>query len=155
MPVRSLGRVLLATPFLRDGVDAARRPTSHLAAARPAADALTRLTGRPAASDQDLVKVVRAHGILTTVVALALATGKAPRTSALALALLTVPRLVAAQPFTANPAPREPRIKEFAQAAGLLGGALVAAADTQGRPSLAWRIDQAREARLARKEAAE
>lgn len=147
MLMRPCGRMLLAAPFINDGVDATRHPEPHVAAARPAAKLLARLTGRSEVSDADLAKVVRAHGVLTVVASLLLALGKAPRTSAVTLAVLTAPRLLSAQPLTVPSSQRSARTQEFVRVSGLLGAVVIAAADTQGRPSVRWRLDQARQAR--------
>jgi len=156
MVVRSLARALLAAPFVHDGVDAVRHPEEHVATARPALDLVTKVAQRPPLTPTETVRVVRAHGALTVAAGLVLASGRAPRTSALALTLLTLPLAVARQPFTRHPegaaqpgGRRRAPLQPFLQTLALVGATTLETADTQGRPSLAWRVRHAREQRRA------
>jgi len=73
-----------------------------------------------------------------------LALGKAPRLAASALAATLVPTTLPRtgsgrrRPGAACPAPGH-----FVKNLGLLGGLMLAAADTEGKPSLAWRAANA------------
>jgi uncharacterized membrane protein YphA (DoxX/SURF4 family) len=69
---------------------------------------------------------------------LALATGRLPRLSALVLAGSLVPTTVVGHPFWAESEPtvRTGQRVHFAKNLGLLGGLLLAVADTGGRESL-------------------
>jgi len=53
---------------------------------------------------------------------------------------------VVGQPFwsTRDPQLRADYLRGFLRNVGMIGGALVAAADTEGKPGLAWRIGQSR-----------
>jgi len=154
MVVRPVARALLAAPFVYDGLDAARHPGEHAPVARPALDLVTGLARRAPLTPVELQRAVRAHGALTALAGLALASGKAPRTSALALALLTVPLAVARQPFGkhADGDTATNRLRPFLQTLALVGATALESADTQGRPSVAWRVRNAREERRARRE---
>lgn len=147
MLVRPLARLLLAAPFVRDGVDAVHSPEPHLATARTSADIATRLLHTERLSDGQLRLIVRAHGALVVTAALGLALGKVPRSSALLLTGLTAPLVVAQQPFRSAVGRTE--VPAFLRALGLLGGTMLAASDTAGRPSVGWRVRHAREERRA------
>jgi uncharacterized membrane protein YphA (DoxX/SURF4 family) len=175
MLLRRIARPLFASWFLTEGIDAVRHPAPHVEVAR---DALGRATAlvpdgslgpleryrRP--SERDLTLLVRAHGAATAVAALLLATGRAPRTAALALAGLTLPLAAADAPEghrphlphprrtqtaqdAADKAEKHERRRRFVRSLALTGGALIAAADTAGRPGIAWRVEHARATRAA------
>ena len=77
-----------------------------------------------------------------------LALGKAPRAAALVLAGLAVPLVIANLPFTDRPGidqdERRERRDLLVQAVSFMGGALLAGADYEGRPGVAWRVNTAR-----------
>ncbi|NEW39973.1 DoxX family protein, partial [Nocardia cyriacigeorgica] len=70
-----------------------------------------------------------------------LALGKAPRLAALALAATVVPATVTQQDFWAESDPdrRAAKRTAFLKDVSLLGGLMIASADTAGKPSLGWR----------------
>ena len=148
MLLRRTARPLLASWFLYDGIDAARRPAAHLPVARRTLDRAMRATGvRRVVSDRQLSSIVRVHGLLTIGAGLNLAWGKAPRMSALLLAALSAPLAYAYEPVTSGPTPRSERIEPFVRQVGALGAALLVAADSAGKPGLAWRFQNARHQR--------
>src|SRR4051794_20465078 len=134
--VRRLARPLLATPLIQTGLDAVRHPGPQAELARPVLD---RVSG-PLKLPQDQVFVVRAAGGVTVAAGLLLAIGKLPRLSALAI-VLTAPAVQNTQPFWSEKDPELRRTQRTAllKNLGLLGGTLLAAVDTEGRPGLAWR----------------
>ena len=141
MLVRRVARPLLASWYLVTGVDAVRKPSPHVDAARPLADKVASTAGlRRTLTDRELKIAVRVHGVATVVAAANLAVGRAPRSSGLALAALTAPLAVVHQPWTGRRLDPE-KVAPFAQA---LGAALLAGADTAGSPSFGWRVRQAR-----------
>ncbi|MGC5167807.1 DoxX family membrane protein [Luteimicrobium sp. DT211] len=151
MLLRHLARPLLAVPFVYDGVSAALRPAPHVEVAEATLDQVGAFVpGVREATRGRVALVVRAHGALTAVAGLLLAVNKAPRTAALALAALTAPLAVAYQPVTREPGRRDERAGRFVKALGLTGAALLAAADTEGRPGVRWRVEHAREERHVR-----
>ena len=80
-----------------------------------------------------------------------LAAGRAPRTAACALAALTVPVVLVNQPLGRRGRPDGTATRErFLRALSMLGGALLAAIDREGRPGLAWRVEHAKVDRAAR-----
>jgi len=144
MLVRRLARPMLASWYVHDGLDALRTPAGHVATARPVADRVTAAAGRPPLSDRTLAWAVRAHGAATVLAGAGLALGRAPRTSAAALAALTLPLVVAQQPWTSRRTLDRDRVGPFVHALGGLGAAVLAAVDLEGRPGVAWRVDRAR-----------
>lgn len=150
MLVRRLARPMLASWYVHDGLDALRSPGPHVATARPVADRVTDALGRRPVPDRTLTWAVRAHGAATVVAGAGLALGRAPRTSALALAALTAPLVVAQQPLTSPRSVDPERVTPFVRALGALGAAVLTAVDLEGRPGVAWRVDRARRDRAER-----
>jgi len=134
--VRRLARPLLATPMIQTGLDAARHPGPQAELARPVLD---RVSG-PLKLPQDPILVVRVAGGITVAAGLLLSVGKLPRLSALAI-VLAAPAVQNTQPFwqEKDPELRRNQRTTFLKNLGLLGGTLLAAVDTEGRPGLAWR----------------
>lgn len=143
---------MLGSWYVYDGVQAARSPYEHVHAAREGSDLVTRALGGPPLSEKQVVAAVRAHGAATAFFGVLLGLGKAPRLSALALALLTLPLAVVNQPFTAPKEDRPLRTERFARNLGAIGAALITGADLEGRPSISWRVAHARAARAAKKD---
>ncbi|MFE7507045.1 DoxX family protein [Promicromonospora sp. NPDC057488] len=154
MLLRHIARPLLASSFIYDGVRAARKPSEHVAAARSGSALATKALGAEPLSEKQVTTLVRAHGVATATAGTLLALGKAPRASALALALLTLPLALVNQPFTAPKEERPARADRFLHNLASVGAALIAGADLEGRPGLSWRVQQARAARADAKAAA-
>ena len=102
--------------------------------------------------------MVRINAGVHIVAGLGLATGRAPRLSALALAGTVVPTTVAGHPFwqEKDKAARTRQMTHFFKNVSMLGGLVIAAFDTEGRPGMAWRAQHAvgsarREAKHLRK----
>lgn len=111
-------------------------------------------------SERQLTTAVRLHGAAMLVAAGMLALGRAPRTSAVVLAALTAPVALVDAPAgrrAAVPAAGTPsapgRQRRFWAAVSATGGALLAAADNEGRPGLGWRWQNAWETRATVREA--
>jgi putative oxidoreductase len=139
--VRRLARPLLAASFVERGLDAVRHPGPHVEATA----ALLARVGPPLHLPNDPVLVVRASGGLMAASGLMLATGRAPRLSALVAALTLVPTTTASHAFWQEKDPvarREQRV-HFLKNVSLMGAALLAAVDTEGQPGLAWRTRDA------------
>ena len=150
MLLRRLARPLLATWFVSQGLDAARSPAAHVAFARPAVDALLEQVGsEKRLSDAQLKAIVVAHGAATTLAGLGLALGRAPRTAALLLAALTLPLAAASLPARKGgkvpPEVKRERRDRLVRNLAFTGAALLAGADYEGRPGVAWRVTNARE----------
>ena len=153
MLLRKIARPLLATWFIRDGLDAARHPGVHVVTARGPVDQATNALGRAPLTDRQLRTLVQAHGGLTVVAGISLAVGRTPRVAALTLAALSLPLAVAEQPFTSGPRSRADRTEPFVRRLGAIGAALLAGVDYEGRPGMGWRIEHARAERAAVKTA--
>jgi uncharacterized membrane protein YphA (DoxX/SURF4 family) len=146
--LRLIARPMLAAAFLADGLDALRHPQAHVASlerVRPALKKVTDALGLP----DDPALLVRASGALTIAASLALAKGKAPRLAAFTLAAVTTPIALAKYPVWAahGSIQRQEYLEGALRSAALLGGLLIAGADTAGKPSIGWRLSRARQAR--------
>ncbi|MFH8798330.1 DoxX family membrane protein [Streptomyces sp. NPDC017936] len=153
--LRLAGRPLLASMLVSGGVQSVRAPEQ----VAPAADPVVRpLRERVTALPDSTEEVVRLNGAVQVAAGLLLATGRVPRVAALAAAVTLVPTTWAAHRFweVKDPDERARQRTHFLQNVSVLGGLLIAAADTGGSPSLAWRGRHAahgvrREARLVRR----
>ncbi|MFF8262664.1 DoxX family membrane protein [Streptomyces virginiae] len=137
--LRNLARPLLAAPFVTGGLRTLHRPESALT---EAAQPVVRAVGdRIPALAADPRQLVRATGAIRATAGLLFATGRAPRLAALALAATLVPASLTAHAFWTEEDPEE-RARQrahFLTDLSALGGLLIAAADTHGKPSLAYR----------------
>ncbi|MGQ4599176.1 DoxX family membrane protein [Nocardia sp. R6R-6] len=143
MLLRRLARPLLAAAFIVDGVDTLRRPDERV---KTATELVQR--GQRQLPDQiagklpsDPATVVQINAVAQVGGGVLLALGKAPRLAALVLAATVVPATVTEQDFwnEQDPARKSAKRTAFLKDLGLLGGLMIAAADTEGKPSLGWR----------------
>jgi uncharacterized membrane protein YphA (DoxX/SURF4 family) len=139
-PIRRVAHPLLAGMFVAGGLDALLHPGPRIEMTRNAG------LSSPEA-------LVRANAIADVVAGLALATNRAPRLSALVLTASLVPTTYVGHPFWTekDKSVRKQQQIHFLKNLGLLGGLLLALADTGGRESLPHAAG--RVARHARKEA--
>ncbi|MDO8108606.1 DoxX family protein [Isoptericola sp. b441] len=155
MVVRRVARSLFATWFAVEGWSALRHPASHTAKVRSTWARLAGRAGLPPVPDEKRLRLIaRAHGGAMTTAAVLLVAGKAPRTCALTLAGLTAPLVVAyapTSPGALRSMPAEER-EHLVRAVSMLGGALLAGIDHEGRPSMAWRVEHARVDRALQRE---
>jgi uncharacterized membrane protein YphA (DoxX/SURF4 family) len=164
-PVRSAARALLGAVFVTSGARALANPDGLVSRAKPLTDrvgpALQRVNPRLPSDSRSLVKLNAATQLAG---GLLLATGHLTRPAAAVLAGSLVPTTLVGHPFWEAQSADDRRNQQihFAKNLGLLGGLLLAAADTEGRPSLRWRAGHAvdrtqrnvrRAARTARREA--
>lgn len=143
MILRRLARPLLASVFIYGGINVLRQTEGHAQLVKPFVDKAIDTIGRdrlPQAVPTDPVTLVRADGIVKVVAGSALALGKLPRLSAVALLGTLLPTTVSGHPFweAKDSAERQEQLVHFLKNAGLVGGLLLAAADTEGKPSLGW-----------------
>ena len=143
MLLRRIARPLLAGIFVYGGVSALRDPEGHAKAAQPVLDQVADRV--PVEEVPSNVTLVRVDAGVKIGAGLLLALGKAPRLSAAALATSLVPTTVAGHRFweIEDPERRQAEQIQFLKNLGLLGGLMLASADTEGRPSLAWRARRA------------
>ena len=134
--VRAIARPLLAAPFIGGGINTLRKPAGRVVVADRVVHPL--LARVPQLSDTE--QVVKIDATAKVIAGTMLALGKLPRISAAVLALSLVPTTVAGHPFweEQDPARRAQQRLHLTKNAGLLGGLLLAAVDTEGRPSLGW-----------------
>jgi putative oxidoreductase len=150
---RRIARPLLAAGFVYGAQSALRNAEAFAPKASPVADAVVPMVnkaGVPLTDDNE--SLVKINAGIQIVGALALATGKAPRLGALVLAGTTVPSTVWGHPFwsESDPVVKGTMQMHFFKNLSMLGGAIIAAGDTDGDPSLAWRARRA--AKDARRE---
>ncbi|HYN66823.1 MAG TPA: DoxX family protein [Ornithinibacter sp.] len=154
--VRRVARPMLAAMFVVGGLDQLKHPGRKVDTARPLVEKVGPAIGLP--DDPELL--VRANGVAMVGAGSLLALGRLPRLASTVLAATLVPTTVAAHSFwqEQDPEVRARQKVQFLKNLGLLGGLLLAAVDTQGKPGLAYRAhmvnDSAhRAARQTRREA--
>ncbi len=148
--LRAASRTLLASYFVSSGVKAVRDPDALVDAAQPVADRLVPLLKQYAPAQvagfvpEDTKTLVRVNGAAQVFGGLALATGKGRRLGAVVLAASLVPSTLAKYPFWTRDDAIEKAAdrSHFSKNVSLLGGVLLAAGDTEGKPSLAWRAQK-------------
>jgi uncharacterized membrane protein YphA (DoxX/SURF4 family) len=133
---------MLSAVFINRGVDALRNPKPAAEAARPTLDGLNKLPD-PVATNvpsdpETLAKITAAVQIGG---GLLLATGKLPRVASAALALSVVPGSLGGHLFwnEVDPERKAEERRAFLTDVSLIGGLIIAAVDTEGKPSLGWR----------------
>lgn len=154
--IRRLARPMLAAVFVTGGIDALRHPGGRVELAAPVVKKASELAGTP--NDPELM--VRANGALMALSGAMLATGRMPRLASALLAASLVPTTAVGHKFWAEreAGARKMQQIQFMKNMGLLGGVMLAAVDTEGKPGLAWRAQNTvkaarREARLAKAQA--
>ncbi|MDP9395690.1 MAG: DoxX family protein [Actinomycetota bacterium] len=140
--VRRVARPMLASVFITGGLDSLRNPAPKAPAAEPVTVPLARRIPYLPDDPEQLVKINAAVQVGAGAL---LALGKLPRLSALALAATLVPTTLAGHRFWEHedPAQRAQHQIHFTKNVSMLGGLLLAAVDTEGRPGLGWRARHA------------
>ncbi len=151
MPVlRAFARPMVASIFILQGYDTLRHPERVAAAAEPVVRPVAeRVPAVPAKTEQ----AVRLNGAVQLAAGSLLALGRFPRLSALAIAATLVPTTLAGHRFWEEDEDKDQAQQRihFLKNLSMFGGLLIAAADTAGNPSIAWRTRHA--AKTARREA--
>ena len=154
--VRRVARPMLAAMFVVGGLDQLKHPGAKSDTARPLVEKLAPAIGLP----DDTELLVRANGAAMVGAGALLALGRLPRLASTVLAATLVPTTIAAHSFwnEQDPKVRAQQKVQFFKNVSLLGGLLIAAVDTAGKPGLAYRAhmvnDSAhRTARQTRREA--
>jgi len=150
--LRFAARSMLASYFVINGVKALKDPQQLVPDAEPLANAVVPTIKRFAPAEiaaripEDAVTLVRVNGALQVFGGLALATGFGRRLGALSLAGSLIPSTIARHPFWSRSDKAEAAVDRaaFVKNVALLGGVLIASADTEGKPSLAWRAEAGR-----------
>ena len=135
MILRRIARPMLAAVFVSGGINTLRNPGPRVETAGPAVDKVP----------TDAESFVKINAAAQIGAGIALGLGKFPRLAALVLAGSTVPTTIVGHRFWEkdDPAERAQQQVQFLKNLGLLGGLLLAAADTHGKPSAAWRAKHA------------
>ena len=138
----------MSAVFIGQGIDSLRNPKPAAEAAAPTVDGLRALpdpVGSSIPNDPQTFAQINAAvqiggGVL-------LATGKAPRIASAALAFTVLPANLGAHMFwsESDPQVKAQKRKDFLTDLSLLGGLIIASADTAGKPSLGWRGRRAAE----------
>jgi uncharacterized membrane protein YphA (DoxX/SURF4 family) len=142
MMIRRIARPMLSAVFISRGVDALRSPKPAADAARPTLEGLSKLpdpVGTNVPSNAETV--ARVNAAVQIGGGLLLATGKLPRLASAALALTVVPGSLGGHTFwnETDPQRKTDERRAFVTDVSLIGGLIIAAVDTEGKPSLGWR----------------
>jgi uncharacterized membrane protein YphA (DoxX/SURF4 family) len=146
MLIRRIARPLLSAVFIGQGVETLRNPKVTMDAVRPTVTALQTLP-EPVGSNvpTDPATAARINAAVQVGGGLLLATGKLPRIASAALAFTVIPGSLGAHLFwnETDPEVKAQKRRDLLTDLSLLGGLIIAAADTAGKPSLGWRGRQA------------
>jgi uncharacterized membrane protein YphA (DoxX/SURF4 family) len=129
---------MLGSVFAIQGLDTLRNAERVAPLAEPVVQPLSE---KVAAVPDSTEQAVRINGAVQLAGGTLLAIGWVPRLAALAIAGSLVPTTLAGHRFweADEPQTRKQQKIQFLKNMSMLGGLLLAAADTSGRPSLAWR----------------
>jgi putative oxidoreductase len=136
--LRSVAQPMLSSIFVVQGLESFQHPERVAEAAEPV---VTPAAGMIPVVPGDSEQAVRLNGAVQVVAGTTLGLGILPRLSALVLAGSLVPTTLAGHRYweIEDPEQRAQQRIHFLKNLSMLGGLLVAAADTGGSPSLAWR----------------
>lgn len=150
--LRFAGRTMLASFFVVQGAKAVIKPEPFVEDAEPLAKAFVPLAQKVTPASvagyvpDDTKTLVRITGAAQVVGGLMLATGIGRRLGATVLGLSMVPHVLASRPTKSDTAEEREIAKSLLlRNVALLGGAILASLDTQGRPSMAWLADDRRQ----------
>ena len=137
---------MLAAVFITGGINALRSPEGHVQAAKPVLDAMAPAVDKvvdaaPIEQRPNDVMLVKVDAGVKIAAGSLLAIGKFPRLASTALAASLIPTTLAGHRFweESDPEVKAQQQVHFFKNVGLLGGLLIAASDTAGKPSLGWR----------------
>ncbi len=142
--LRFVARSMLASYFVINGIKAIQHPEELVPAAEPVADKVLPLVASTVPESvrgylpEDTAGLVKLTGALQVLGGLSLATGLGRRCGAGILAATMVPHVLATNPLK-GPDKATTRA-QLSKNVALLGGVLLAAQDTEGKPTLAWRL---------------
>jgi uncharacterized membrane protein YphA (DoxX/SURF4 family) len=157
MLVRRIARPLLASSFIYGGIDTLRNPQSRVPGATPIVEQITEVADRqlPVQIPKDVEQWVKIDAAVKVGAGSLFALGKFPRLSALLLTGSIVPTTLAGHRFWEHDDPQERfgQLSHFMKNLGLLGGLLIAAVDTEGKPSMGFRAKRTAERAVAGAEA--
>ena len=146
MLVRRIARPMLAAPFVILGYQALKNPGGRVEMARPIVEKVTEVADKqlPVQVPKDVEQWVRINAGVQVGAGALLGLGRLPRLSALLLTGSTVPTTLAGHRFWEKEgADRQQQLIHFLKNLGLVGALLLAAVDTEGKPSVGWRARRA------------
>ncbi|UEA61701.1 DoxX family membrane protein [Gordonia otitidis] len=153
MILRRIARPMLASVFIVSGFEALRDPQKRAEVAEPFLESTVGVLPDEVTSviPTDPVTLVRVNGGVQLASGVLLASGKFPRFASAVLAASLAPTTFAGHPFweESDPVARNMHRTHFLKNLSLMGGLLISAADTEGKPSLAWRGRRKADAALA------
>jgi putative oxidoreductase len=137
--LRKFARPMLASMFVSGGYATLRHPEAIASAAEPV---VMPLAARIKQLPKDPEQLVRINSSVQLAAGALFALGRFPRASALALAVTLVPSTLAGHPYWTieSPEERSRQRVHFYKNVSMMGGLLLAAADTHGKPSVAYRM---------------
>ncbi|QEN14444.1 DoxX family protein [Mycolicibacterium sp. ELW1] len=142
MLIRRVARPMLAAVFIGQGFEALKSPKPAAEAARPALEGLQKLPESVSANvPNDPETLARITAAVQIGGGLLLASGRLPRVASAALAATVIPANLGAHMFWDEPDQqlKAEKRRAFLTDMSLLGGLIIASADTAGKPSLGWR----------------
>ena len=143
MLVRRIARPLLAAPFIYGGISTLRKPQDRVPGATPVVEKIAEAADAqlPVQVPRDVQQWVQADAAVKVAAGSLFALNKFPRLTALVLSASIVPTTLAGHRFWEHEDPTEQfgQISNFLKNTGLLGGLLLAAVDTEGKPSVGYR----------------
>ena len=153
---RLIARPMLASMFVVGGVNALRNARERADAASVVTDRVVPLAQKAAPQlpiPSDPVTLVRINAVVQVGAGLMLATGRLPRLTSTVLAASLVPTTAAGHRYweVEDPTQRANQKIHFFKNVSMVGGLLISAVDTEGKPGVVWRARRA--ARDARREA--
>ena len=162
MLVRRIARAALGAYFINEAVKNFQQTSAQAENAAPFVEFVSREASGKVPNDPKLF--VQAQGALMGLGGAALVTGKFPRAAAYLLTPAAAANAYMHEAFWAekDPTVRAQKQSSFFRTVAITGGVLLAAADTEGKPGLAWRAahsvsasrrELARAAKTARREA--
>lgn len=146
MIIRKIARPLLATAFVGQGVETLLNIDSGAEAVQPT---LSGLQGMPDPVARNVpsnaVAVAQVTAASQVIGGLLLATGRIPRVASAVLAATVVPANLGKHMFWTekDPEVKADKRRAFLADVSLVGGLILASADTAGKPSLGWRSRRA------------
>jgi uncharacterized membrane protein YphA (DoxX/SURF4 family) len=146
MLLRRIARPLLSAVFIGQGAETLLNPRPAADAAQPTMASLRRLPDPVATKiPSDPETAARINAAVQVAGGVLLATGKMPRIASAALALTVIPGSLGAHLFwtETDPERKAQQRRDFLTDLSLLGGLIIASADTAGKPSLGWRSRRA------------
>ncbi|MEU3459382.1 DoxX family protein [Streptomyces sp. NPDC006733] len=140
--LRKCARPLLASSFIAGGYSALRNSEALAPAAEPVVRRITEQVPSLAKNPEQFVRINAGVQLGAGVL---LSLGRFPRLASLALAATLVPTTLAEHAYWTVEDPEERSRQKifFFKNVSLLGGLAIAAADTHGKPSLAYRSQKA------------